>query len=319
MMGRALLSDRLDEFATMRKAVVLIVALTLATPIAAQDLTALFRSVEAGDLERVRGELPRLWEQYPNSAGVAYLDAVTQERAEEAVIAYKKLIQNFPDSPYVDDAMIKVGEYLFARGLYTQASRELAKLPKIFPKSAHVQRAVDLQINSLLAIGENDSAKIYIRRYSRQFPSLDFNYNLDGKGPLSVRPLESAAASSLTEGMKQPSVAAVASAPRPKPPSVAKTRTAPGRQVKSATEQSVPRPFIIQVGAYGSVQNAMRQKMLLEQQGYTVDLWPITVSGKKLQAVQVVRFETRGEAEKIGRKLKSDFGYKFIVLERLEK
>ena len=62
----------------------------------------------------------------------------------------------------------------------------------------------------------------------------------------------------------------------------------------------------------------MRQKMLLEQRGYTVDLWPINVRGKKLQAVQVVRFETRKEAEKVGRKLKSDFGYKFIVLERLE-
>ena len=47
-------------------------------------------------------------------------------------------------------------------------------------------------------------------------------------------------------------------------------------------------------------------------------MWSINVRGKKLQAVQVVKFETRKEAEKVGRKLKSDFGYKFIVLERLE-
>ncbi len=314
MTERAHLYDRPDESDTMRNTVVFLIALVLPVLIAAQDLTALFRNVEAGDLERVRRELPRLWEQYPNSAGVAYLDAVTQERAEEAVIAYKKLIQNFSDSPYVDDAMIKVGEYLFARGLYTQASHELAKLPKIFPKSANVQRAVDLQINSLLAIGESDSANIYIRRYARQFPSLDFNYNLGGKEPLFVRTLASSAPSSLAEGMKQPSVAAVAGVPKPKPSSVAKSRPAP----KSKGKKSVSRSFIIQVGAYGSVQNAMRQKMLLEQRGYTVDLWPINVRGKKLQAVQVVRFETRKEAEKVGRKLKSDFGYKFIVLERLE-
>lgn len=314
MTERAHLYDRPDESDTMRNTVVFLIALVLPVLIAAQDLTALFRNVEAGDLERVRRELPRLWEQYPNSAGVAYLDAVTQERAEEAVIAYKKLIQNFSDSPYVDDAMIKVGEYLFARGLYTQASHELAKLPKIFPKSANVQRAVDLQINSLLAIGESDSANIYIRRYARQFPSLDFNYNLGGKEPLSVRTLASSAPSSLAEGMKQPSVAAVAGVPKPKPSSVAKSRPAP----KSKGKKSVSRSFIIQVGAYGSVQNAMRQKMLLEQRGYTVDLWSINVRGKKLQAVQVVRFETRKEAEKVGRKLKSDFGYKFIVLERLE-
>ncbi|HIC73946.1 MAG TPA: hypothetical protein EYO92_02510 [Candidatus Marinimicrobia bacterium] len=314
MTERAHLYDRPDESDTMKNTVVFLIALVLPVLIAAQDLTALFRNVEAGDLERVRRELPRLWEQYPNSAGVAYLDAVTQERAEEAVIAYKKLIQNFSDSPYVDDAMIKVGEYLFARGLYTQASHELAKLTKIFPKSANVQRAVDLQINSLLAIGESDSANIYIRRYARQFPSLDFNYNLGGKEPLFVRTLASSAPSSLAEGMKQPSVAAVAGVPKPKPSSVAKSRPAP----KSKGKKSVSRSFIIQVGAYGSVQNAMRQKMLLEQRGYTVDLWPINVRGKKLQAVQVVRFETRKEAEKVGRKLKSDFGYKFIVLERLE-
>lgn len=285
-------------------------ALALAV-VGAQDLEGYFRLVDEGQIQRVRNEIPRLLEQYPDHPGVIFLDAVTMERAENAVITYKKLVQNYPDSPYADDALVKVGEYLFARGLYTQSSEELARLPRTYPRSEHVQRAIDLQINSLLAIGERDSADYYIRLYRARFPNLDFDYNLDPGNPLVNRPLTQAAPGRMSEGMRQPAVSSLAAAPKPRP-------TVPAEE-KVETPRALPRPFVVQVGAYGSVENALRQKMRLEQMGYEVDLVPITSGGKTLQAVQIVRFATRGEAENLGKKLKSDLGFGYLVLERPEK
>ena len=291
--------------------------LTLALSIlVSQDLTSFFRMVEEGQIDQVREEIPRLLENYPDHPGILYLDAVTTERAENAIVAYKRLIQNHPSSQYVDDAMIRVGEYLFARGLYTQASRELSKIPRIFPRSQHVQRAIDLQINSLLAIGERDSADYYIRVYQNRFSNLDFEYNLEPETPLINRPLTAATIIPLTEGMKQPTVESLNN--QKKSPTVPNEQKESVLSPEPKTSSSIPRPFVIQIGAYGSIDNALRQKISLEQKGYDVELVPITPGGKTLQAVQVVRFVSRADAEAVGRKLKSDFGYNFLVMRRPE-
>lgn len=239
-------------------------------------------------------------EQYPDNPGVMFLDALTTETAEEAILAYRKLLQYHPASPYADDAAMKIGEYLYARGLYTQASRELAKLPQLYPESEHIQRAADLQVSSLMAIGERDSVDHYLALYGRRFPSLNLQYNLEAEKPLINRPLTESSAPPRSPGVTQPAVESVSSVPRP--------QAAPP-----------PRPYVIQVGAYGSVENALRQKMLLEQRGFEVELWPISVRGRELQAVQIVRYSSRDEAQKEGEKVKASLGFGFMVLERPEK
>ncbi|MFQ6676583.1 MAG: SPOR domain-containing protein [Fidelibacterota bacterium] len=277
-----------------------------------QDLAPYFRLVEQGRMDEVRQEIPKLLEKYPDNAGVMFLDAVATERAEEAVLAYRKVVQYHPDSPYADDAAMKIGEYLYARGLYTQASRELAKLVMLYPRSEHLQRAVDLQVNSLLAIGERDSIDHYISLYSSRFPSLDLDYTFEPDAPVVNRPLEEASVASLSEGMRQPDVASVPGPPRVKPEPVEET-------VKEAeAPPPVPMPWVVQVGAYGSIENALRQKMVLEQKGYAVELWPITVRGRKLHAVQIVRYSSRGEAQRVGEEVKASLGFGFLVLERPE-
>lgn len=271
-----------------------------------QNLTRYFELLEEGKLSEVRADIDQLLAQFPNHAGVMFLAAQSQERAEDAVMAYKKLIQNHPNSKYADDAMLKVGEYLYARGLYTQASAQLAKVPRIYPRSEHIQRAIDLQINSLLAIGEKDSITTYLEIYQKEFPYLDFNYNYKTGQPLVTRPMENEVITASEEELSEAIVKPVSSATK-KNESKVKEKSKP-----------VPRPYVVQVGAYGSEVNARRQKQRLEQAGYEVELWPITVSGKKLQAVQIVRFETRKEASQVGDHLKKNFGFNFMVVKRGE-
>tara|TARA_B100000315_G_scaffold9199_1_gene9072 strand:- start:161 stop:418 length:258 start_codon:yes stop_codon:yes gene_type:complete len=79
-----------------------------------------------------------------------------------------------------------------------------------------------------------------------------------------------------------------------------------------------PRPFVVQVGAFGARQNALRQVQRLQQSGYDAEVWPVTVKGKNLYAVQVIRFGNRAEAESAGKKLKRDLGFNYLVVRRPE-
>ena len=92
------------------KTVLSIIILLFSNFVHSQNLTRYFELLEEGKLSEVRLEIDHLLEQFPNHAGVMFLAAQTEEQAEDAVMAYKKLIQNHPNSKYADDAMIKVGE-----------------------------------------------------------------------------------------------------------------------------------------------------------------------------------------------------------------
>mgnify|MGYP001990155449 FL=1 len=261
-----------------------------------QEIPALIDRAQSGNAESVREQLQRLKSQQPDNPGVIYLEALITDDADEAMILYKKILQNFPESDYADESAIKIGSYLFARGLYSQSSNELRLFAKKYSDSPHLQRAVDLHINSLHATGEKDSAKSYIKRYSEKFPDLDTDYTLESGEPLYTRSTESL-----------------------QPLEPAESVTIRKLTPKSTPKEPVlPRPYVVQVGAFSSVANAMRQKSILEELGYEVNIIPVKSRGKTLQAVQIVRFSTKSEAEKIGSKLKKEFGFNYMVTKRGE-
>ncbi len=267
-----------------------------------QDLTKYFEDVERGDINKVKSEISNLLINYPENDGVLFLSALLKNRAEEAVITYKSIIQNYPNSTYADDSLVKIGEYLYARGLYTQASSELRKVPAKYSKSEHLQRSIDLQINSLLAIGEIDSAKFYINKYSTNFTSLDFNYDFSFETPLISRPLSSNFISKLSERNKNPIFL-----PSKRNDNKVKSDEIINQNLK---------PYVVQVGAFGSRQNAIKQSRLLIDNGFNAEVWPISVKNKDLFAVQIIRFSTIEEANLLGEQLKEKMNLSFLIINR---
>jgi len=270
--------------------------------VSTQDLSNYFKDIEIGNIDNVKSEISDLLIEYPSNDGVLYLSALLKDRAEEAVISYRALIQNYPKSSYADDALVKIGEYLYARGLYTQASFELRKIPLKHPKSEHIQRSIDLQINSLLAIGENDSAKYYIQKYSNKYTSLDFNYDFSFETPLIARPLSSNFTSKLSEKNNKTLI----------PIQKIIKQTKKQENIKKNTLK----PFVIQLGAFASRQNAFKQSQLINSNGFNSEVWPITVNSKELFAVQITRFETKEDAIYIGEKIKNKINISYLIVNR---
>ena len=228
-------------------------------------------------VNRRRSEnLPELISKYPNNAGVTYIKALMTEDGQASIDIYSEIIKRYPDTRYAPYAAMKIGEYFYARGLYTQAASLLKNIPIKYPRFADVQRATNMMVNSFNAIGEADSARYYGLIIKSMFPKVDIGIdNINEKD----KPL-----------------AQVFDFNKRKVPDLGS--------------------YIVQVGAFGSRKNANRLKLQVSQLGHDVSINEVESNRKRLYAVRVNRFKSKKKAEKIGKDIKSKLGIDYRVLYR---
>ena len=261
----------------------LILIFIIFTQLTAQDVDKYLSLVRAGRTGEVRNTLPDLLSKYPNNPGVLFLKALTTVDGESAVQQYRSLAEQFPDSPYADEVSMKVGEYLYARGLYSQASVQLRLIPMNYPDSEHIQRAVDLMVKSYDATGEVDSSRHYLPIFKQKYPEID----IDRYG---ISAMKKAVKDQPRILIKEPVVRPIAGTG----------------------------PWVVQVGAFKKYSNARRLKMNLNQNGYKVTMDEVMANRQRLHVVRVVRYASRGDANQVGMELKNKFGLDFRVLKKPE-
>ncbi len=113
------------------------------TLIGAQNINLYLTLIQKGRYEEVMENLPDLLSRYPDEPGVYFVQALINKDGDSSLSQYQKLIDNYPDSDFAARSSMKIGEYLFARGLYSQASTQLKRAILEFPKADHHQRAMD--------------------------------------------------------------------------------------------------------------------------------------------------------------------------------
>ena len=260
----------------------------------AQNINLYITLIQKGRYEEVMENLPDLLSRYPNDPGVYYIQALINKDGDSSLSQYQNLIDNYPDSDYASMSAMKIGEYLFARGLYSQASIHLKQTIFDFPKGDNHQRAMDLMVNSYIATGEEDSAKVSLRLINSLYPSLNYNkYGLDYSENNKPDPkLVRLDRNTISE----------------------RINIVKARRAKSKTKKQVSKPWVIQVGAFGKYTNANRLKKQLQNSGYKTEVHKINSNGKRLHAVRIERYQSKTDAEKIGRSLKSKFGLDFRVI-----
>ena len=262
--------------------------------ICAQNINLYLTLIQKGRYEEVMENLPDLLSRYPNDPGVYYIQALINKDGDSSLSQYQNLIDNYPDSDYASMSAMKIGEYLFARGLYSQASIHLKQTIFDFPKGGNHQRAMDLMVNSYIATGEEDSAKVSLLLIKSLYPSLNYNkYGLDY----------------LENNKRDPKLVRLDRNTISERINIVKARRA-----KSKTKKQVSKPWVIQVGAFGKYTNANRLKKQLQNSGYKTEVHKINSNGKRLHAVRIERYQSKTDAEKIGRSLKSKFGLDFRVI-----
>jgi tetratricopeptide (TPR) repeat protein len=254
--------------------------------------------IQEGKVETVREQIPELQSRYPDSPDILYLKALTTQEGDSALAQFKVLVKEYSQSQWADDAAMKIGEYLYARGLYTQAARQCRTIPEGFPQSDHLQQAMDLMVLSYRATGEEDSAKVYLRRFMRKYPQLEYErYGFADLGALEpvrlVKINEKTAAKKLASTKSK------------------RTKTTPQKQTEAVVAN-----WVVQVGAFGKYKNARRVREMLQQGGYTVEINQVVSNGRRLHAVRVGPYQTKDKATRIGKEIQRKFGLEYRVLKR---
>ncbi|MFL2983132.1 MAG: SPOR domain-containing protein [Candidatus Neomarinimicrobiota bacterium] len=241
-----------------------------------QNIDMYLNLIDEGQKEGVKENLPELLSKYPNNPGVIYLQALLTVDGMKSLEIYSILIKKFPKSKYGGEASAKIGEYLFARGLYSQAARQLCTVPRKYPRLLNMQGIIDMVVSSFRAIGEEDSVKYYAGIYQSMFPSLDFE-----KYEIKISP-----------------------------PKINQT-------IINKNNKQIE-PYIIQIGAFGSIHNANRLKLQVSQIGYNVEITPVKTNGRNLHTVRVVRYKSKNSAQRVGDIIKRKLGIDYRVLYRPE-
>jgi len=237
-----------------------------------QNVDLYISLINEGKIKGVKENLPELLSKYPKDPGVLFLKALLTSDGDNAVEQYNNILKKYPDSKYAPESAMKIGEYFYARGLYTQSAELLKNIPIKYPRFSDMQRLTDLMINSFNAIGEADSAKYYGLMIKSMFPVIETDISLD-KSKLS--------------------------------------------QVFDFNRKSkVKGPYVVQIGAFSSKENAKRLKLQVSQLGHDVSINKVDSNGKTLFAVRVNRYKSKSKAEKIGKLIKSKLGVNYRVLYR---
>jgi len=241
--------------------------------IQAQNIDLYLSLINEGRLKGVRESLPELESKYPKDPGVLYLKALLTEEGASAVNQYKNILKNHSQSKYASYSAMKLGEYFYAKGLYTQSANLLKSIPAQYPRFYDMQRLADLMINSFNAIGESDSAKYYGLIIKSMFPSIDTKIEENNNDKLN-------------------------------------------QVFDFKSKKKAIGPYVVQIGAFSSEENAKRLKLQVSQLGHDVSVNRVDSNGKIFFAVRVNRYKSKIKAEKIGKDIKSKLGVSYRVLYR---
>ena len=116
----------------------MIIAILWGWQLSAQNIDLYLTLIEKGKMEDVQESLPELLNRYPDEAGVYFLQAMLNENGDSSLVLYRNVIKNFPDSDFAPKSEMKIGEYLFSRGLYSQASVQFKKILTKYPLYAYI-------------------------------------------------------------------------------------------------------------------------------------------------------------------------------------
>ena len=238
----------------------------------AQNVDMYISLLEKGNIKDVRETLPELTSKFPKDPGVLYLKSLLTEDGNSAIKQYKNIIKNHPESKYAPHSAMKLGEYFYAKGLYTQSANILKNIPPKYPRYQGMQRLTDLMINSFNAIGESDSAKYYSLIIKSMFPNVQTNIKEDDNRLSQVFDFN--------------------------------------KKIKSAG------PYVVQIGAFSSKENAKRLKLQVSQLGHDVSINKVDSNGKTFFAVRINRYKSKRKAEEVGKDIKSKLGVNYRVLYR---
>lgn len=296
----------------------------------AQDFTEYKNKLDEGNVDDVLLSVPQLESKYPDHPFILYLQAVQMTDGEKAFAAFHAITEESPGTYAAELSDMKIGEYLYAKGLYSQASVQFRQIPLNYPGSANIPRAIDLMKKSYLATGELDSLEYYTKLINGEIPITTTDattaeipvelpspqgivFSQEKIPELQPTTVQSIPETDTAEYSYFPDVILIK-----KIPPVIKVQSTNEERLVANTQEAPNNTgfWVVQVGAFSELKNANIIKNRLEMADYKVEIVEIHSNSNKYSAVQIVRFSTAEDAAIVGKQVTEKFGLDFHLVER---
>lgn len=243
-------------------------------------LSDLLKLIRNGETAAARMQMDNLPPGLLSPDKTLFLKALLTENADSAAVLYRDFLDGHPDSPFCDDALLRLAQLDYALGLYQTAARKFREGMKRYSRSPLVQQYLYGLGISYMAGGEKDSATACFDRLKQQYGSSESgglasgDMNLDWSGGKPAEPAHSAAS-------------------KPSPPPA-----------------SAPLRYAVQVGAFSIQSNALLNKAFFEGEGFPVQLSTKKKNGTVLYLVWVGFYDTEEKARGVSETLKKKYDVK---------
>ena len=263
-----------------------------------KNIDVLIQQVLGGVKDSATIYLPEIESQYPNNPKMLFLKGLLETNGDKAMQTFVDLYNSHPTSDYGDDSVMKVAEFYYTSGLYVKSAEWLKKMPLFYSRSEHIERALKLFLNSLIVSGQKDTAIFYSKVFQKQFPTLD----VDDKISKLLRNYENSNLSSKIDIKKK---------------SVNKEKKSYELGKSSISKKKANTKFenyTLQSGAFGLRKNAENQMIFLKGAGFDSRIIELDRKSKKLYVVRIGYYETKQEADKVAKTIKSTLDLFTIVI-----
>ena len=264
-----------------------------------QDLSSYYKMIEKGDLDSVKVALSELQKKYPKSPEVLYLSGVIESDGERALLIFKDVFSQFPSSQRADDALLKIIEYLYTKGLYRKTVEYTKEMIRKYPESELLDRCVHLLLCSFNVMNKRDSVDYYFAYYTDLYPEINVNFQ-----SYRCTPQFSLKESSVSESKPGPELS------YKKPVSDVKTQKTLKKKI------SVGPKYSIQIGAFSVPSNAYALRDRLKSKGYDAFIQELKGTKRTLLAVKVGSFKNREEAKSFAERMKKKDKIDYVIVKQ---
>jgi hypothetical protein len=195
---------------------------------------------------------------------------------------------------------MKIAEFYYTNGSYVKSSDWVKKINLYYSKSEHVHRSLNLYIRTLVLTGKEDTARLFMETFKNKYPNIKLDKHPD------LRDKEELAENS---GDKEES--------KPKEKSKILKAVEDMKNKIIAPKRDKRDHFSIQIGAYGSYENAGKVRDELIELGFNtrIDIIHLSTKDKDLYAVREGYFRSKEYAKNTQKKIKSRSGHTSIVID----
>ena len=255
----------------------------------AQDVDGLLVLIQVGKMDSAHILLADLSYKYPGHPGVRYARAIMQNDALVAAGIYKDIVRNDSGSKFAPSALMHLGEYYYAQGLYIQSRQHFSRLIRFHPDHPDIVNAVNLMLRAGIASRQMDSVYTDLAIVRDHYPNVDFDIPKE----LDI--------TRLPARRRYPANA----------PQSAAQEAAPIRKLgQNLSDDNMKSEglYSLQAGAFGSYDNARRLADQIESIGYSTAIKERFSNGKTLYLIMVGDYSSKTAALSVADMLEAALG-----------